>query len=39
MKNKEKNFISAVVYVKNAEKTIKDFLEKLNEVFSANFLK
>ena len=39
MKNKEKNFISAVVYVKNAEKTIKDFLEKLNEVLSANFLK
>lgn len=36
---KEKNFISAVVYVRNREKTIKDFLTKVNEVLSNTFLK
>lgn len=39
MKNKEKNFISAVVYVKNAEKTIFDFFNKINKVFEGNFFK
>ncbi len=39
MKNKEKNFISVVVYVRNAEKTIKKFIESINESLSKNFLK
>ena len=39
MKNKEKNFISAVVYVRNAEKTIKKFIESITESLSKNFLK
>ena len=39
MDNKEKNFISAVVYVNNDEKEIKNFLEKINNVFYENFLK
>lgn len=36
---KEKNFISAVVYVRNRENTIKDFLAQLNSVLSKTFLK
>lgn len=39
MVNKEKNFISAVVYVNNDEKNIKEFLEKLRGELSNNFLK
>lgn len=39
MINKEKNFISAVVYVNNDEKNIKEFLEKLNSVLNENFSK
>lgn len=39
MVNKEKNFISAVVYVNNDEKNIKEFLEKLRDELSNNFLK
>ena len=39
MVNKEKNFISAVVYVNNNKKIIKEFLEKLNNVLNDNFLK
>lgn len=39
MANKEKNFISAVIYVKDNEKTIKKFIEKLSETLSDNFLK
>ena len=37
--NKEKNFISAVVYVHNNEKEIGDFLEKINEKLNSNFEK
>ncbi len=37
--NKEKNFISAVVYVHNNEKEIGNFLEKLNSKLSENFEK
>ena len=37
--NKEKNFISAVIYVHNCENEIKKFLEKLNEVLNTNFNK
>lgn len=37
MKNKEKNFISAVVYVHNAEKRIEKFLEALIEIMQENF--
>ncbi len=39
MKMKEKNFISAVVYVRNGEKTIRDFLENIHALFSENFEK
>lgn len=39
MKNKEKNFISAVVYVRNVEKAIKNFILNLNKVLDKNFLK
>lgn len=35
--NKEKNFISAVVYVHNAEKRIADFLQMVLEVLEDNF--
>lgn len=35
--NKEKNFISAVVYVHNNEKEIGNFLEKINKKLSENF--
>ncbi len=37
--NKEKNFISAVVYTRNDEANVKNFMENLNEVLSKNFLK
>lgn len=37
--NKEKNFISAVVYVHNNEKEIGKFLEKINQKLSENFEK
>lgn len=37
--NKEKNFISAVVYVHNNEKEIGNFLEKINEKLNGNFEK
>ena len=37
--NKEKNFISAVVYVRNDEHTLADMLNKINNAFSANFNK
>jgi len=37
--NKEKNFISAVVYVNNNESTIGYFLENLIKVLSSRFLK
>ncbi len=37
--NKEKNFISAVIYVHNNEKHIKTFLEKINDALSKNFEK
>lgn len=37
MINKEKNFISAVVYVHNAEKYIEDFIKKLLGVLENNF--
>lgn len=39
MINKEKNFISAVVYVNNDEKNIKEFLKNLNKILNDNFLK
>ena len=32
MQNKEKNFVSAVVYVRNEEKKIYDFLDKVNGI-------
>lgn len=37
MKNKEKNFVSAVVYVNNSEDTIKNLLEKINKSLNDNF--
>ncbi len=37
MENKEKNFISAVVYVHNAEKQVGIFLNMLSEVLDQNF--
>lgn len=37
MNNKEKNFISAVVYVHNSEKTLNQFLGKLIDMLEANF--
>lgn len=37
MENKEKNFISAVVYVHDSEKEIKKFLTVLKDVFEHNF--
>lgn len=37
--NKEKNFISAVVYTRNDEENIKNFMKELNDVLSDNFLK
>ena len=35
--NKEKNFISAVVYLRNDEKQITNFLENLNERLNNTF--
>lgn len=37
--NKEKNFISAVVYVRNNEQNILKFAENLNNILEQNFLK
>ena len=37
MINKEKNFISAVIYVHNAEKRIEKFLRTVLEVLEENF--
>ncbi|KAI4452809.1 hypothetical protein C823_007394 [Eubacterium plexicaudatum ASF492] len=37
MINKEKNFISVVIYVHNAEKTIKTFLETVIDTLEKNF--
>lgn len=37
--NKEKNFISAVVYCHNEAETIKSFIENLDKTLSDNFLK
>ena len=39
MKNKEKNFISAVVYANNSERDIRNFLENINKILAENFLK
>lgn len=39
MQNKEKNFISAIVYVRNEENLIYEFLNKLNEILAGNFEK
>ncbi|MCQ4023111.1 MULTISPECIES: glycosyltransferase [unclassified Ruminococcus] len=39
VKDKEKNFVSAVVYVRNRENTVVDFLKKINGVFQEHFLK
>lgn len=39
MNNKEKNFISAVVYVHNNEKEIGNFLKKINDKLNENFEK
>lgn len=38
MKNKEKNFISAVVYVRNAEDIIGEFIKKVNDELKERFL-
>lgn len=35
--NKEKNFISAVIYVRNAEDHIEDFLDRIIQVLESNF--
>lgn len=37
MENKEQNFVSAVVYVRNAGKNIGNFLEMLLKTFESNF--
>ena len=37
--NKEKNFISAVVYVRNDEKSLEDLLNKINNSLTENFNK
>ena len=39
IKSKEKNFLSAVVYVRNREKQIADFLKRLDSVLEDNFEK
>ena len=39
MKNKEKNFISAIVYIRNDEVMIEEFTKKLNRVLKDHFLK
>lgn len=38
-KNKEKNFISAVVYVHNNQEQIEEFLQKVNTILDNNFEK
>jgi dolichol-phosphate mannosyltransferase len=35
--DKEKNFVSAVIYIYNDEDRIRDFLGKINAVLNANF--
>ena len=37
MENKEKNFISAVVYVRNAQERVEEFLKKIITVLEKNF--
>ncbi len=37
MVNKEKNFVSAVVYVYNAEKRVETFLRGITAVLEENF--
>ena len=37
--NKEKNFVSAVVYLYNEENSVKKFLTSLNELLKTNFEK
>lgn len=37
MVNKEKNFVSAIVYVHNAEKTLKDFLGRIIRILESYF--
>lgn len=37
MANKEKNFVSSVIYVHNAEKRIKSFLKSIIEIMETNF--
>ena len=37
MANKEKNFVSAIVYVHNAESRIESFLSTVLEVLETNF--
>ena len=37
--NKEKNFVSAVVYCYNDEETIVDFIESLDKILANNFMK
>jgi len=39
MVNKEKNFVSAVIYVNNNEDTLKNWLEKINKALKENFNK
>ena len=38
MKNKEKNFVSAVVYARDVENTIQDFIMNVNKLLEDNFL-
>jgi polyisoprenyl-phosphate glycosyltransferase len=38
-KNKEKNFVSAVIYVRNNENSISDFLSNIYQLFDDNFEK
>ena len=37
MDNKEKNFVSAVVYIHNEEKRVPIFLNKILDIFQSNF--
>lgn len=39
IQNKEKNFVSCVVYLHNEEATVKEFLEKICQVMQENFEK
>lgn len=39
IENKEKNFVSCVIYLHNESDTVKDFLEKLCQVMQENFEK